>query len=518
MITLKGPWRRVALGDLGHWQGGSTPSKRVSAYWSGGDVFWVSPKDFGNEVIDQSQDRITLRALDETNAALVPKDALLLVTRSGILKHSLPIAVTGKEVSINQDVKALLPAPGIRARYLRYQIEAAADDLLEAAVKSGTTVESIDFSVLQQFRVIVATTGEQDRIVRELENTLGKLERSRAVTAMNLERFHDVWAAALASAFNGSLTAGWRASQGLEKDWPSVALGDVVDEINYGSSRKSQTRGAVSVLRMGNIQAGRLDWTDLVYTSDKREIKKHRLRDGDVLFNRTNSPELVGKTAVYHDEQPAIAAGYLIVVRCGPRTLSDLLAHFLNSPAGRAYCWSVKSDGVSQSNINSRKLSAFKFKLPPLAEQAQLVEQLGHIRMRIEIIRERLTNVERDLEALRRQILQIAFPVGEEPDESSSELDALLEAARDFKPDPAAKNRARGRTMKSGARLADEITSLLKSKGGAGASFDEIRTRVLADYDTLKAEIFALLQGSNPIVVQVFDQEGGIVRLQAVQS
>lgn len=516
MIGLKGPRRRVALGELGHWQGGNTPSKRVSAYWSGGDIPWISPKDFGEEVIVQSQDRITQRALDETSAALVPKGAVLFVTRSGILKHSLPTAVTGIAVAINQDVKALSPAPGIRARYLQYQIEAAADDLLEAAVKSGTTVESVDFGRLQQFRVIVATTGEQDRIVQELEDLLGKLERSRAVAATSLERFDDVWATALAGAFTGALTAGWRASQDLEQDWPLVTLGDVIDEMNYGSSQKSQIRGAVPVLRMGNIQAGRLDWTDLVYTSDKREIEKHWLRDGDVLFNRTNSPELVGKTAVYHDEQPAIAAGYLIVVRCGPQILPDLLAHFLNSPAGRAYCWSVKSDGVSQSNINARKLSAFEFRLPPLAEQAKLVERLDNIAVRIDLIRDRLTNVIGDLAALRRQILRTAFCVSGELDEPAPELDTFLEVARNFKPDQPAQKRSKGRTMKSGAGITEEITSLLTSKGG-GASFDEIRTQVSADYDTLKAEIFALLQEAKPQVVQVFDRERGIVRLQAVQ-
>jgi type I restriction enzyme S subunit len=517
MIGLVGPWRRVALGELGHWQGGNTPSKRVSAYWSGGDIPWVSPKDFGEEAIDRSQDQITQRALDETSAALIPKGALLLVTRSGILKHSLPTAVTSKPVAINQDVKALSPAPGVRARYLQYQIEAAADDLLEATVKSGTTVESVDFSVLKRFPVIVATTAEQDKILRQLEDVLGKLERSRAMAAMNFERLADVWAIALAGAFTGELTAGWRASQDREQDWPSVTLGDVIDDVNYGSSHKSQTRGAVPVIRMGNIQAGRLDWTDLVYTSDEREIKKHRLRDGDVLFNRTNSPELVGKTAAYHDEQPAIAAGYLIVVRCGPRLMPDLLAHFLNSPAGRAYCWSVKSDGVSQSNINARKLSAFKFRLPPFAEQEELVERLDYVAARIELIRERLADVEGNLAALRRQILRTTFRVGGEPDEPSPELDALLKAAQDFKPDPPAQKRAKGRTMKSGAALTEEIMLLLTSKGGAGASFGEIRTQVSADYDTLKAEIFALLQEANPSVVQVFDQESGTIRLQAAR-
>ena len=250
----------------------------------------------------------------------------------------------------------------------------------------------------------------------------------------------------------------------------------------------------------------------------KEQIEKHQLRDGDVLFNRTNSPELVGKTAVYHDEQPAIAAGYLIVVRCGLRITPDLLAHFLNSPAGRAYCWSVKSDGVSQSNINSRKLSAFQFGLPPLTEQAQLVERLDHIAARIEFVRERLTRVKDDLATLRRQILRTAFCVSGDPEEPSSELDALLRAARDFKPDPPAQKRGKGRTMKSGAGLANEIASLLTLRGGTGASFEEIRTQVSADYDTLKAEIFTLLQEEKPLVVQVFDEKRSMIRFQATQA
>ena len=63
---------------------------------------------------------------------------------------------------------------------------------------------------------------------------------------------------------------------------------------------------------MGNIQDGRLDWDDLVFTDDKEEIEKYRLKHNDVLFNRTNSPELVGKTAIYKSEMPSIFAGYLI--------------------------------------------------------------------------------------------------------------------------------------------------------------------------------------------------------------
>lgn len=103
---------------------------------------------------------------------------------------------------------------------------------------------------------------------------------------------------------------------------------------SYGTSSKSNKEGLIPVLRMGNLQGGKLDWTDLVYTSDTIEIEKYKLEYNDVLFNRTNSPELVGKTAIYKSEQPAIYAGYLIRVQCLPDLNPDYLNYHLNSILG----------------------------------------------------------------------------------------------------------------------------------------------------------------------------------------
>ena len=101
----------------------------------------------------------------------------------------------------------------------------------------------------------------------------------------------------------------------LPNEWHWVKIGDITLGVEYGTSAKSKESGDAAVLRMGNIQNGRFDWNDLVYTSDKTEIEKYLLRKDDVLFNRTNSPELVGKTAIYKGERTAIFAGYLIRVK-----------------------------------------------------------------------------------------------------------------------------------------------------------------------------------------------------------
>ncbi len=98
----------------------------------------------------------------------------------------------------------------------------------------------------------------------------------------------------------------------LPEGWVWQKLGLMTTGVEYGTSAKSHKTGKIAVLRMGNIQNYKIDWSDLVYTSDDVEIKKYRLRKGDVLFNRTNSPELVGKTAIFDGEKQAIFAGYLI--------------------------------------------------------------------------------------------------------------------------------------------------------------------------------------------------------------
>ena len=164
----------------------------------------------------------------------------------------------------------------------------------------------------------------------------------------------------------------------IPKSWKWVSVGSVCINIQYGSSQKSATSGKVAVLRMGNIQDGKLLLDKLVYTSDEAEIQKYPLKYNDLLFNRTNSKELVGKTAIYKGEIPAIYAGYL--VRITPLYMSsDYLNYVMQSQFYWSYCQSVRSDAIGQSNINAEKLKRFVFPLPPLAEQKRIVEKLEQL-------------------------------------------------------------------------------------------------------------------------------------------
>ena len=160
----------------------------------------------------------------------------------------------------------------------------------------------------------------------------------------------------------------------IPENWMWVRLGEVSINVQYGSSKKSSPEGKIPVIRMGNLQNGRIIYDKLVYTSDDEEIERYQLEYNDLLFNRTNSLEIVGKTAIYKAEMPAIYAGYL--VRITPLIDSDYLNFVMQSQYYWKYCESVRSDSIGQSNINAEKLKNFPVLMPPLAEQKRIADVL----------------------------------------------------------------------------------------------------------------------------------------------
>jgi type I restriction enzyme S subunit len=169
--------------------------------------------------------------------------------------------------------------------------------------------------------------------------------------------------------------------KGTGQGWRRCSLQEVCYRFEYGSSAKSQRTGEVPVLRMGNIQDGEIDFGDLVYSSDAQEMDRYRLKPGDVLFNRTNSAEHVGKTAIYRGGTEALFAGYLVRVNPVPDEVEPgYLNHYLNGRASREYGKSVMSQSVHQANISAGKLREYPFAFPDMDEQRKLVDGLDRMK------------------------------------------------------------------------------------------------------------------------------------------
>lgn len=297
-------------------------------------------------------------------------------------------------------------SPALNKQFAYYALLNITEALKASA--HGVAMPHITKAGMEAWEIQLPPISEQKIIAEKLDTLLAQVESTKArleQIPQILKRFRQ---AVLGAAVSGKLTEDWRDNSSLS-GWIEGKLGEFIKKPSYGTSSKSNKEGLIPVLRMGNLQGGKLDWTDLVYTSDTIEIEKYKLEYNDVLFNRTNSPELVGKTAIYKSEQPAIYAGYLIRVQCLPDLNPNYLNYHLNSILGRQYCYSVKSDGVSQSNINAQKLIAYPITVPPLPEQHEIVRRVEQLFAYADTIEKQVNNALARVNNLTQSILAKAF-------------------------------------------------------------------------------------------------------------
>lgn len=167
--TLHG-WAKAPLGHLGEILGGSTPSKANAEFWNG-DIPWVSPKDMKRQVIHDSEDHISARALAETSLKAVPPKSLLMVVRGMILVHSFPVALTAREVTINQDMKALV-APEEISDYLLMYLQATKAVMVGLVDRSSHGTCKLISEKLWSHIVCLPPLAEQHRIVAKVDQLM----------------------------------------------------------------------------------------------------------------------------------------------------------------------------------------------------------------------------------------------------------------------------------------------------------------------------------------------------------
>ncbi len=381
---------------------------------------------------------------------------------------------------IGRGLAAIRPEGDTEVRYVLYAIRTFNSNLVDMA--TGSTFEAVSGDIVRAFEIPLAPTYEQHRIVAAIEQQFSRLDAAVTFLRHARTKLKRQRAAILKAAVEGTLTADWRAQHPasetaeqllqrilnerrakweadqltkkkvykepespdttnlpeLPDGWVWVSVGQVSYFVRYGTSAKtSEDDTGTPVLRMGNIQDGALELSNLKYLpTDHSEFPSLLLEVGDMLFNRTNSPELVGKSAVYHGNPPICSyASYLIVVRPLTGCLPDYLCYFLNSSFGRAWVKSVVTQQVGQANVNGSKLQALTFPLPPLSEQEQIVSE---VEARLSIIAKTELEVEANLkraERLRQTILAEAFAgrlVPQNPrDEPASVLLERIRGERD---------------------------------------------------------------------------------------
>jgi len=269
--------------------------------------------------------------------------------------------------------------------------------ITETMQSHSTGIRNLKFDDYKAIEIPFPPLHEQQRIVSILDEAFAAITKAKANAEQNLKNAKELFESYLNAVF-------------ADKKWEMKTLGDVCLRVEYGSSSKSKEVGEIAVLRMGNIQNGSLDLRKLIYSDNLEENDKYLLKYNDVLFNRTNSSELVGKTAIYKGEIPAIFAGYLIRIHRKENLLdADYLNYYLNGEMAMNYGKTVTISSVNQANINGTKLKSYPIPLPTLKEQQTIVSQLDALSAETKRLEGIYKQKIEDLEELKKSMLQKAF-------------------------------------------------------------------------------------------------------------
>jgi type I restriction enzyme S subunit len=198
-------WEEIKIKELGIWKGGGTPSKQVPHYWENGTNLWVTSKDMKFKVIIDSLDKVTDDAIEQSSAKRIPKGSLLFVMRSGILRHTFPVAIAGLDLTVNQDLLTLNPNSRANSEYIYWYIRAFNQNIRQRCSKDGTTVESIEANALKNYPFILAPQSEQLRIVQEIESRLSVCDKIEESIEQSLQQAEALRQSILKKAFEGKL-------------------------------------------------------------------------------------------------------------------------------------------------------------------------------------------------------------------------------------------------------------------------------------------------------------------------
>lgn len=382
----------------------------------------------------------------------------------------------GEEAVLNQHIFSVRPY--VHKNFLYYLLSYYIQELKQKV--HGTGMQHITKGKFQESAIPLPPLPEQHRIVAKIEELFTKLDagvESLKRAQLLLKRYKQ---AVLKAAVEGKLTEKWReehkdeiepASELLKRileerrrkweaehpgkkykeptspdtdglpelpeGWTPATISQLALKVQYGSSKKAIAGPeGIPVLRMGNILDGKLHLASLKYLPENHdEFPELLLRDGDLLFNRTNSFDLVGKSAVYHGvPSPCSFASYLIRVRFHKSISSDFLAYFINSSYGRAWIARVVSQQVGQANVNGTKLQALTVFLPPAQEQRIIVEEVERYLSVAEAAESMVNSELKRAEKLGQSILKQAFSGKLVPQDPTDEpASVLLERIKEEK-------------------------------------------------------------------------------------
>jgi type I restriction enzyme S subunit len=273
---------------------------------------------------------------------------------------------SGPNGILNQHIfRCDLYQKAITKEWARIAVNHRLHRLIEQA-HGGVGLQHVTRGMVEELEIPLPPLAEQRRIAAVLD----RAEALRAKRRAALAQLDSLTQSLFLDIFGDPATN--------PKGWPIRVIRDLLESASYGTSEKSGAAGEFPVLRMNNIsRTGELDFTDLKFMDlDASQHDRYLVRTGDVLFNRTNSVDLVGKTGVYRETKPVAYAGYLIRLRVTTENHPEFLSAFLNSAYSKAMLRGMCKSIIGMANINATEIQNMKIPLPPITLQREFARRV----------------------------------------------------------------------------------------------------------------------------------------------
>ncbi len=403
-------WELGKVSGLFRFRSGGTPSTDVADYWDG-HIPWVSAKDMKSLRIVDAEDHITSRAVAESATSLVPAGTVLLVARSGILKHTLPVAVAEREVAINQDIKGLLPATRpIDSHFFVYWVHGNQAPLLMLWRQQGATVESLDMDTVKVASLPLPPLAEQHAIADFLDRETAKLDTLEAKNRTLIDRLKEKRTALISRTVTRGLPPDAASKAGLDPhprlkpsgvEW----IGEVPEHWDIGKFSREVR------IAEGQVDPGMGPYCSMILVAPNHiESGTGRLRAQETAADQG---AISGKyfccsgEVIYSKIRPVLAKAVLATADClcsadmypmTPRSRLRSRYLLLLLISCQFTAWSVlEADRVAMPKLNRETLSALRLPVPLVSEQQAIADFLDRetskidaLVAKVEIIIERL--------------------------------------------------------------------------------------------------------------------------------
>lgn len=407
MTNLPQGWEVKKLGEIGEIVTGSTPSKSNLDFY-GKDYPFFKPSDFEQGYfLENAGDNLSKLGFDK--ARQLPPKTILVVCIGSLGK----VALTRVIGSCNQQINAIIPHKNIISEYIYYYCISSKFQSILFSKAPQTTLAIFNKTEFSKLEIIYPKDiKEQERIVGILNESFAKIDESIKILEQDLLNLDELMQSALQKAFN-PLKDNAKENYKLPQGWEWKSLGEISNLIQNGfaASKNNEIPSGYVHLRTHNISTdGNLNFDTLIKI--KREFIKEKqsfIEKNDILFNNTNSTELVGKTALVTQNYNYAFSNHLTKIKLKNQYNSKLVVFYFVLLLKNKYFEKICHQWIGQSGINIDKLKKIQIPLPPLKEQEQIAKHLDFVFEKTKALKELYTKELKDYEELKQSLLNKAF-------------------------------------------------------------------------------------------------------------